>query len=334
MKKIISMFLAVSLVLGAMAIPVSAAEAETGTTPAFADVDPDAWYAEAVNTLATNGIVKGGPDGLFHPDDPVTFAELYTMFYRLYGAETFMNETYGSLEAYCEQENTTRIIGGSRGYGDRCIWIYKDGKPYHWAAYAWMFTFDREIGTPLYMDNMCEPEDIDLPVPRAAAIASIYRLMTAMNNECPDYYHDLTPVHDYTPDDIPDWEDVLGDHENHPRCKYGVLYLDGNLNFGYKDWLYEVRAIDEVDYAMGQGVGRTDYDYAVVAFRNPLLRPLITVDQDQVLAAYNVGLTDGVDANHTCNPNGKVTRAEICAMLYRAGMTREFTAEWFLDWQR
>lgn len=49
----------------------------------FADVAPDAWYYDAVNTMAINGILNGYPDGQFHPDNYVTEAELLTIIYRL-----------------------------------------------------------------------------------------------------------------------------------------------------------------------------------------------------------------------------------------------------------
>ncbi len=50
----------------------------------FPDVSQDAWYAEPVATLAAMGAVKGYPqDGLFHPDEPITRAELVTIVTRL-----------------------------------------------------------------------------------------------------------------------------------------------------------------------------------------------------------------------------------------------------------
>lgn len=63
----------------------------------FADVPADAWYAEPVATLAAMGAVKGYPqDGLFHPDDPITRAELVTIVTRL--DERFdEGEWYGDL---------------------------------------------------------------------------------------------------------------------------------------------------------------------------------------------------------------------------------------------
>lgn len=42
----------------------------------FSDVDPDAWYAEAVNEAAWLGIMEGVGGGLFEPERAVTRAEL------------------------------------------------------------------------------------------------------------------------------------------------------------------------------------------------------------------------------------------------------------------
>ena len=44
-------------------------------TKTFADVPSDAWYATAVNTLGTLGMVTGDSNGNFRPNDPITRAE-------------------------------------------------------------------------------------------------------------------------------------------------------------------------------------------------------------------------------------------------------------------
>lgn len=50
----------------------------------FADVPSDAWYAEPVATLAAMGAVHGYPaDGLYHPNEPITRAELTAIVTRL-----------------------------------------------------------------------------------------------------------------------------------------------------------------------------------------------------------------------------------------------------------
>lgn len=72
-------------------------EANLTDESSFADVSSDAWYAEPVATLAAMGAIKGYPqDGLFHPDDPITRAELVTIVTRL--DERFdEGEWYGDL---------------------------------------------------------------------------------------------------------------------------------------------------------------------------------------------------------------------------------------------
>ena len=44
-------------------------------TVVFSDVPTDAWYAAAVNTLASLGIVNGVGNSQFAPDRPITRAE-------------------------------------------------------------------------------------------------------------------------------------------------------------------------------------------------------------------------------------------------------------------
>lgn len=40
-----------------------------------------------------------------------------------------------------------------------------------------------------------------------------------------------------------------------------------------------------------------------------------------ILEAYNSGLTTGMDDKGTCNPKGILSRAQVCALFYRAGWT-------------
>lgn len=48
-------------------------------TAHFTDVPSDAWYAKAVNTLASMGIISGVGDDKFLPNQPITRAEFVTM---------------------------------------------------------------------------------------------------------------------------------------------------------------------------------------------------------------------------------------------------------------
>ena len=49
-------------------------ESEKPVNTTFDDVDPDAWYADAVAAVVEAGLLKGKDDGLFHPDDIITVA--------------------------------------------------------------------------------------------------------------------------------------------------------------------------------------------------------------------------------------------------------------------
>ena len=49
------------------------------TASIFPDVSGNAWYAQAVDTIASIGIISGYPDGRFHPDANITRAEFVTL---------------------------------------------------------------------------------------------------------------------------------------------------------------------------------------------------------------------------------------------------------------
>ena len=54
-------------------------DANIPVTAVFSDVPSDAWYAKAVNTLASLGLVSGVGEDRFLPDQPITRAEFVTM---------------------------------------------------------------------------------------------------------------------------------------------------------------------------------------------------------------------------------------------------------------
>ena len=56
------------------------------TTPNFTDVSDNAWYARAVNTLASMEIIVGYPDGTFRPNQPITRAEVTTLLVKFLNA--------------------------------------------------------------------------------------------------------------------------------------------------------------------------------------------------------------------------------------------------------
>lgn len=56
--------------------------AERQTISPFPDVPQDVWFAKAVSAMQSSGIITGCDDGMFHPERPVTEAELYAMLVR------------------------------------------------------------------------------------------------------------------------------------------------------------------------------------------------------------------------------------------------------------
>lgn len=55
-------------------------------SPAFTDVAPGAWYADAVAWAAENGIVSGYGNGLFGSDDPISREQIATILWRYAGS--------------------------------------------------------------------------------------------------------------------------------------------------------------------------------------------------------------------------------------------------------
>jgi hypothetical protein len=63
-------------------------------TNTFPDISKSAWYKQAVDTLASLGIIMGYPDGCFYPNEPITRAEFVTIAVR------FTKETLGDRQVY------------------------------------------------------------------------------------------------------------------------------------------------------------------------------------------------------------------------------------------
>ena len=73
--------------LGALAAVVLLAPFVAAATPAaaqapFSDVPSTYWAASAIDALAAQGVIRGEPDGLFHPLAPVTRAQFAAMIVR------------------------------------------------------------------------------------------------------------------------------------------------------------------------------------------------------------------------------------------------------------
>jgi D-Tyr-tRNAtyr deacylase len=63
----------------------SAADVLKDSPSKFSDVKPGEWYTGWVNLAASQGYLKGYPDGTFRPNDNITYAEAITVLVRLLG---------------------------------------------------------------------------------------------------------------------------------------------------------------------------------------------------------------------------------------------------------
>ncbi|MCC8078627.1 MAG: InlB B-repeat-containing protein, partial [Oscillospiraceae bacterium] len=87
----------------------------------FTDVADDAWYAEAVRTLAALGIIEGYPDGTFAPNEPITRAELMAIATRFAVSDTTVQNTFPDVSEddwFCECVLTAISYGWVIGYPD------------------------------------------------------------------------------------------------------------------------------------------------------------------------------------------------------------------------
>lgn len=222
-SKIITLVLTCVMLFGMISVNAYAANDKQ----VFSDVKPNAWYYDAVNTMSANGLLKGYSDGLFHPDDPITYGQFASILCRIAGLST---------------EHVVHYSGS----------IKCDSK--HWAAGAMW-----NIKATAIFVRSCDK--VDEPLWRGEALTALVNLARQM----PKYgYNTNTQISEkvWTWDDISDATDAQ------------------NWNRGTHYWT-----------------------------------------KSNILRAYNLGLTSGVDSKGTCNPTGTVTRAQLCQMLYNMGIT-------------
>lgn len=95
---------------------------EVEITVTFQDVPEDAWYAQAVNTLASLGILNGVKDGQFAPNRSITRAEFAAIAMRLANPVPEGSNPFSDVQ---EGDWFYDQVVGARSYG----WIngYKDG---------------------------------------------------------------------------------------------------------------------------------------------------------------------------------------------------------------
>ena len=81
MKKFLSILLAAVMLMGTFVFTGSVNAEETGRP--FSDVKASKWYYDAVKTVWEEGVMEGKADGVFAPNEPMTRAQIVTIFYRL-----------------------------------------------------------------------------------------------------------------------------------------------------------------------------------------------------------------------------------------------------------
>lgn len=80
----------------------------------FSDVEKSDWYNNAISTLTKAGVIKGNPDGTFHPQSPITRAEYATMLSRYYAIENSDGVSFSDIEGHWAEEAI--ISGAVHGY--------------------------------------------------------------------------------------------------------------------------------------------------------------------------------------------------------------------------
>ena len=100
-------------------------------TDGYRDVEPAAWYYEAVDWARVNGII-GGDGNVFDPQGEITRAETASMLYhwRADGEEknVTVNENDGILIAYFSHTGNTRGVAGDIAIDTVAEYLKKNGR--------------------------------------------------------------------------------------------------------------------------------------------------------------------------------------------------------------
>lgn len=90
-------------------------------TAAFSDVPADAWYADAVNALASLGILQGVGEGVFAPGRPITRAEFAAIALRFTDARPAGQDVFSDVgpgDWFCGDVSSAAALGWINGYED------------------------------------------------------------------------------------------------------------------------------------------------------------------------------------------------------------------------
>ena len=130
----------------------------------YSDVDNSAWYADDVMVMCLSGLMDGYGDGTFRPDELVTNEQLIAVMGRL---ASFLNlSLYDVVSGFGEEELQDERLAS---FPD---WAREDARL---MLYVQEF---QEDGSAAILYDALENIDLDAPVLREQAGATLYNLLT------------------------------------------------------------------------------------------------------------------------------------------------------------
>jgi len=130
----------------------------------YSDVDNSAWYADDVMVMCLSGLMDGYGDGTFRPDELVTNEQLIAVMGRL---ASFLNlSLYDVVSGFGEEELSDERVAS---FPD---WAREEARL---MLYVQEF---REDGSAAILYDALENIDLDAPVLREQAGATLYNLLT------------------------------------------------------------------------------------------------------------------------------------------------------------
>lgn len=176
-------------------------------TGKFSDVDDNAWYATAVNYMASTGILNGYPDGTFKPNQPVTEAEYAVICWHLANitdplkaATTPHKWTYGDVDVEAGKILTgQRLILNEKGEFVECPKYVE-----HWGA-CYLYGAGKAGWTAVGSTGIDGVVRCNSPVLRGEAITGIVNLLEDLGMLDAEVKQTAKV---WAEGDIPDWNGV------------------------------------------------------------------------------------------------------------------------------
>ena len=354
----LALVLTAALLVPALSLTASASNVTTGQR--FTDVSPDAWYYEAVTAMADAGIVNGVGNGKFEPTRPMTAGELATVLWNMtYGdwckaTELYQTFNNGYATLYNDFSDLNYIGTKYGGWGTPLT--YSNGASISLLPTTW----DGAVSLMIYGDSRIDPTNGNSPakpvnlgdtilgcisgrfpgklysvtnvyerqaddkfysrdmsglaivamskeyVTRGFAISELVNVLRQTGNLESIYNASGKKSVYATGASIPDWADITNAY--HDVCSASVKssgdsWVNRDHDYLFHDYTWAWNYIDEPGNVQISG------GYANTWF------------SADVLLAYQAGIVSGVDGTGRCNVGASMTRAEVCQMLYNAGVT-------------